>query len=81
MVQGREAEKKNIRHAVETLRMVWDEMSAQFDELSNQERIMMCDVFINMTQPHTISIPAVDEHEDKEERYGWVKKEKAGKKG
>ena len=81
MVQGREAEKKNIRHAVETLKMVWDEMSAQFAELSNQERIMMCDVFINMTQPHTISMPADDESEAKEEQYEWVKKEKAKKNG
>ncbi|MBX8633899.1 MAG: hypothetical protein M1422_05600 [Candidatus Thermoplasmatota archaeon] len=38
MVQSREVERRNIKHDVETLRLIWDEIGAQFSEPDTEQR-------------------------------------------
>lgn len=75
MARGREEERKNVHEAVETLRIAWDELCAQFEDLTIEQRIAIFDVFIGMTTPPiTIPIEAEEEYEV-EEQYGWVRKD------
>ncbi len=74
MVLGREVERRNMRHDVETLRMIWDEVGVQFGELDTEQRMRMCALFLTAAQMFGIVAQRSDDG------YGWVMEEK-GRKG
>ena len=50
MVQSREVERRNIKHDVETLRLIWDEIGVQFPELDTEQMMRMCALFLTAAQ-------------------------------
>ena len=75
MTRDREEERKNVLGVVETFRIAWNELCAQFAVLTIEQRIAMFDVFIGMTTP-PITIPIGAKEEDEvEEQSGWIKKD------
>ena len=74
MVQGREVERRNIRHDVETPRMIWDEVGVQFSELDTEQRMRMCALFLTAAEMFGIVAQRSGGG------YGWVMEEK-GRKG
>ena len=72
MVQSREVERRNIKHDVETLRLIWDEIGVQFPELDTEQMMRMCALFLTAAQMFGIVAQRSDDG------YGWVMKERGG---